>query len=104
MADAYFVVIWEFEVRTEAAARFLEVYGADGAWARLFARDPQFVRTELQRDLQHARRYLTLDYWISERAYEEFRSKRREEYEAMDRECEALTEREKLIGRCQVVE
>jgi heme-degrading monooxygenase HmoA len=94
-----FLVAWEFQVRRGAEPRFEEIYGSAGLWAKLFASDPAYLRTELQRDLRHPGRYLTLDYWISESAYDQFHASHAAAYEAMDRQCEELTEREALVGR-----
>jgi heme-degrading monooxygenase HmoA len=43
-------------------------------------------------------RYLTLDFWTSKEAYKEFRAKHAVEYAAIDRECEALTADESMVG------
>ena len=99
MPNARFLVVWEFHVKPGAEKRFEAIYDPAGAWAMLFARDPEFVRTELQRDLRAPGRYLTLDYWTNEASYEQFRALHQAEYEALDKECGSLTESETLIGR-----
>jgi heme-degrading monooxygenase HmoA len=98
-----FLVVWEFQVRPGEELRFEEIYGQAGAWVKLFARNSDYVRTELQRDLRQPGRYLTLDYWTSEAAYDRFHDANQEAYAAIDRECESLTEREVLIGRFSLV-
>ena len=97
--NSHFVVVWEFWVRSGAAAQFEKAYGAEGAWVRLFSRDPAYGGTKLVRDVGEARRYLTFDYWASAETYESFRRNHVDEYGVMDRECEGLTESEKEIGR-----
>jgi len=94
-----FVVVWEFWVRSGAAAAFEKAYGAEGAWVRLFSGDPAYGGTNLVRDVGEARRYLTFDYWASAETYESFRRNHVDEYGVVDRECEALTESEREIGR-----
>jgi heme-degrading monooxygenase HmoA len=100
---APFLVVWEFQVRSGHERRFEDIYGPAGAWAKLFARDPDYLRTELQHDLYQPGRYLTLDYWRSEAAYDRFQASNQEAYDAIDRECEKLTEREVLVGRFMLI-
>jgi heme-degrading monooxygenase HmoA len=99
-----FLVVWEFTVRAGSEQDFERRYGPEGDWARLFARDPEYLRTELQRDLRTQGRYLTLDYWGSEAAYESFHGRHRAEYDDIDRQCEDLTKTEILIGRFVLVD
>ena len=77
---------------------FEKVYGADGAWAKLFARDAAYRETRLVRDVERERVYLTLDFWETREAYEKFKEMHAEEYDRMDRECEGMTLQEKVIG------
>ena len=97
--NSHLVVVWEFWVRSGAAAEFEKAYGAEGAWVRLFSRDPAYGGTKLVRAVGEARRYLTFDYWASAETYELFRRNHVDEYGVIDRECEGLTESEKEIGR-----
>ena len=97
-----FVVVWEFWVRSGAAAEFEQAYGPEGAWVRLFSGDPAYGGTKLVRDVVEARRYLTFDSWASAETYESFRRNHVDQYGVIDRECEGLTESEKEIGRFEV--
>lgn len=92
------LIVWAFEARPGREPEFERVYGTDGDWSRLFARSPDYHGTEL---LRHAagRGYLTIDRWASGTAFEAFRSRWPAEYEALDRYCAELTEREALVGR-----
>lgn len=93
-----YVLVWEFRPRRGREAEFEAAYGPDGEWVRLFRGGEGYLGTELHRDTADARRYLTIDRWASRRAYESFRAAHRDAYEAIDRRCEALTERETSIG------
>ena len=93
-----YLIIWEFRVRA-GGGRFEKVYGPLGDWARFFARDDGFVRTELNHDLKDGRRYVTLDFWVSREAYENFRQQNATEYAALDQKFEELTEKELEIGK-----
>jgi heme-degrading monooxygenase HmoA len=98
-----FLVIWEFTVREDKETVFEQAYGPDGEWARLFRRDPAYAGTELVRDSKRKRKYLTLDYWASQEAYDAFRERHLAEYKAIDAKCEAMTESEREIGRYGMV-
>ena len=93
-----FVMVWEFIAKAGREADFEQVYGPRGDWARFFSKAEGYVRTELHRDTQQANRYLTLDFWVSEAAYQAFRTEHAQEYQAIDRRCEALAERETCLG------
>ncbi len=93
-----YVRIWSFEIKNECQARFEEEYGPAGAWAKLFQRAPGYVRTELLKDRGLPGRYLTCDYWRSLETCTAFQAQWKEEFDALDRECEALTLRETCIG------
>jgi heme-degrading monooxygenase HmoA len=95
---AHRVILWEFEVRAGSEAAFEAAYGPDGDWARLFGRAPGYLGTELLR-AGEPRRYLTIDRWETRDAFEKFRDAHRDDYEALDRRCEALTVRETPIGK-----
>ncbi len=94
-----FIVVWEFLVQPGKPRQFEKAYGPDGYWATLFHNGEGYIHTALIRDIGIPNRYLTLDFWISRRDYERFTKKNRAEYQAIDKECEALTRRELEIGR-----
>ncbi len=93
-----YIILWEFHVRTGREERFEQVYGRDGGWARFFGQGKGYLGTELCRDIKRKGRYLTADYWVSQAAYDTFRRHRLEEYQALDQQCETLTERETSVG------
>jgi heme-degrading monooxygenase HmoA len=96
--DAGFAAIWRFQVRAERESEFVGLYGADGAWARLFRRSPGYIGTELFKACDVPLTYLTVDYWRSEAAYGEFKSRRASAYAALDEIGEPLTSDEMLLG------
>jgi|SRR5215470_12388080 len=93
-----YLVVWEFHVRPAQRNRFEQVYGPAGDWVRFFAQDSSYLGSELTRDLKTPGRYLTLDFWISEQAYRTFRERHQAEYQAIDKRCEEMTERETALG------
>jgi heme-degrading monooxygenase HmoA len=93
------VCVWEFRVKAESVADFERVYGPDGDWARLFRRDPGYMRTELLKEVGDPRRFLTIDNWRSREDYERFQVAFAVEYAALDAACAAYTLDERLIGQ-----
>ena len=93
-----FAVVWEFEPRPEATLEFERAYGPEGVWTPLFRRSPDYLGTELLRDLDAPGRYVTIDRWTSRDAYDRFRAERAVEYGAIDEECEGLTRHEAFVG------
>lgn len=93
-----YVVIWEFRVRENSRDQFEKDYGPQGVWAQFFRRGEGYLGTELLRDAEVAGCYLTVDRWTSQLAYQTFQTQQHAEYEAIDRRCETLTERETRIG------
>lgn len=93
-----YLVVWEFRVQPGLERRFEEVYGSEGTWAKFFRRSERYLGTELLRDTNQPRRYVTLDFWTTRTAYENFRRRNLPEYEAIDKQCEQMTERELQLG------
>ncbi|HEX4425420.1 MAG TPA: hypothetical protein VH079_08465 [Terriglobales bacterium] len=94
-----YLVVWEFVVKPGMEAGFEEVYGPSGDWVRLFRKDENYLGTELNRGQGDLFRYVTLDFWVSEKAYREFRKKHRDEYQVIDQKCEQLTESERELAK-----
>ena len=93
-----YMIIWEFQVKANRQRDFEKVYASDGMWAKLFKRGAGYINTELIRDPKRPQRYVTIDRWISSEAYDAFRAKWREDYDALDSYCRGLTDREALLG------
>ena len=93
-----FIVVWQFEIAEERISAFEAAYGPEGNWAHLFRKSPEYLGTDLLRDVYISGTYLTIDRWASEEAYRSFRKENDAAYEALDRQCDALTSRETRIG------
>jgi hypothetical protein len=93
-----FLVLWEFEVKPGNERRFEQVYGPGGDWDSLFRSDPNHAGTRLFQDMARTGVYLTADYWLSQKSYEEFLALRRSEYKTLDAATEDLTLSERNIG------
>ena len=97
-----FHVLWEFHVRPGAEEAFESVYGSEGDWVRLFRRDAGYVETILLRHQDRPGRYVVMDIWRTAAAYHGFKAAFREEYAALDRECQALRQEERCLGEFAV--
>jgi heme-degrading monooxygenase HmoA len=86
-----FVILWQFEVKPGSEKSFENAYGPAGEWVRLFRRDPHFEQTILLRDSRHPQTYLTLDFWHSEAAYNQFKATHTSDYSATDTATQSLT-------------
>jgi len=93
-----FVVVWQFDIAEEKITAFEAAYGPEGVWAQLFRKSPDYKGTELLRGVYDPGTYLTIDRWASEEAFRVFRKEHDAAYEALDRSCDALTNRETRIG------
>ena len=93
---AGFERVWRFRAAGGFEERFEQAYGRTGVWAQLFARSPGYRGTELQRAGEPGE-YLLVDRWASRQAWDTFRRDFAAAYDALDRECEALTVSEELV-------
>lgn len=94
-----YMYAWQYKVAPEREAEFMAAYGPAGHWVSLFQGKPGYVRTELHRDRAHPERFVTLDYWESAAAWEDFRREHADAFEALDARCESYTLAEEEIGR-----
>jgi len=96
--NPHYLVILEFQVDPEAKLAFEQAYGPAGDWARLFSRSSDYRGTQLLRDTNRPGRFLTFDHWTSREAFRQFKQTHQADYDALDRQCEALTRNESLLG------
>jgi quinol monooxygenase YgiN len=96
-------IVWEFHPKPERIAEFERTYGSAGDWAALFRKSPHYHQTILTRDLEVPGRYLLTDIWEDHAGFDDFKKNFREEYDRLDRECEALTVKETRIGEFEVL-
>jgi heme-degrading monooxygenase HmoA len=91
-------IVWEFIARDGKVSEFEKFYSATGPWATVFGGSGGFLGTTLLRDTQTARRFLTIDRWDSAASHQAMRERFAEQYQATDRDGQALTESERPIG------
>jgi heme-degrading monooxygenase HmoA len=95
---AGYTYLWEFHVAGERRAEFEIQYGPGGAWVSLFRQSPGYLETLLLRDPANDGRYVTIDRWESEAAYQAFRARFAAEYRELDERCQHLTTKELSLG------
>lgn len=96
-------LVYEYEVDPARVARFEEMYGPDGEWARFFRGSAGYLGTELLRDPTRPGRYLVIDSWISAEAAVRFLAERAEEYQRRSRDAAHLYLREVRLGAFDAV-
>jgi heme-degrading monooxygenase HmoA len=93
-----FVVLWEFDVKSEYVDRFTLAYAANGEWARLFAKDSKFRETRLLQNVSEPLRFITMDIWESRADYEHFLNEQAHAYRDLDAQCAAWTTAERHVN------
>jgi quinol monooxygenase YgiN len=91
-------VLWQFRAKPDKVDEFERDYGPEGVWAQLFRRSPQYERSVLLRDPTQEASYVVIDIWHDEASYQRFKKEFHDEYQRIDRQCEALTLEEKPLG------
>ncbi len=90
--------IWEYEVKDKFRAEFIEAYDSSGLWVSLFRQCKGYIKTELKQDVGHPKKFLTIDYWQSQSAFSAMKQTIGDEYNKLDKQCEAYTLSENHIG------
>lgn len=83
-----YAILWVYEVAPGQEGAFRDAYGPDGAWASLFSCAAGFVGVEL---LDNGERFVTIDRWDSQAAFDAFQAAHGAVYEALDKELAPLT-------------
>lgn len=94
-----YIIPWEYVAKVGRETAFEKSYGSNGDWAQLSKQAEGYLGTDLLRDSDIHRRYITIDRWVSSEAYDIFQEKYHELYEELDVRCQSLTNQERLIGK-----
>lgn len=98
-----FITIWKYKVKPGKKTEFEELYGNKGDWVKLFNKFPGYIKTDLIKNLNDNDMYLTMDYWLSKDAYDNFKLKSKEEFVLIDKKGEELTIEEEHSGEFTAV-
>lgn len=90
--------IWEFEVDPSNQEAFESMYGPTGDWVDLFKDYEGYVKTQLFADRAVPQRYITVDIWDSETAYQKFLETAVADYAALGKRGLALVRYMTHIG------
>lgn len=93
-----YIRIWELQAKPGVEEEFEKVFGPDGEWDTLFRKSKAFLGTELFRDLENAGRYVIVDHFSSQSAFQDFLKEFRGEYDALDERCERLCASDTRLG------
>ena len=85
------VRVWRYDVAADVREEFEREYGPDGSWARLFAASPGFVGTSLYVDAGSSTSYLTVDRFVDEEAWRQFRTEHDAAYREVGERLRHLT-------------
>lgn len=99
MRSGHYCIFWTYLVKPDQVDAFIKYYGDDGEWAKLFRRHALYVGTVLYRSQGELERFLTVDTWETESAFEEFKSSYWDDYQAMDDVCDGFTREETKLGQ-----
>jgi len=91
-------VVWQFDIRPEAAQEFEHLYGADGAFTKLSRKSRSFLGSSFLRDIGSETRYLLVEYWGEMVVYERHVADVGEELKRLETQRAALVERMETIG------
>jgi heme-degrading monooxygenase HmoA len=95
-----FVAVFLYEVEPATAQAFEAAYGSRGDWARFFEHGEGYAGTELWRAPgSDVHRYLAIDHWQSEDAYEAFLYAHADEYRRRSASAARLYISERALGR-----
>jgi len=99
-----YLLVWRFRIKPEFHQQFENVYGPEGEWAKFFSQNANYCGTDLVRDANDQNQYITLDYWTSRAAYDQFRRQYADAYKQIDQHCEEMTEEEITLGAFERVQ
>lgn len=90
-------VIWEYKVKPKAISKFEVMYGSKGEWVKFFKASKAYQGSELLLDDESELIYITMDFWESEEAYNDFLKANKEKFEILNQKGKAFTKSEKRI-------
>jgi uncharacterized protein len=91
-------VVWSYRSRAGRESEFIAEYGSRGSWARLFARSPDFLETELLHPAEAGGAYLVIDLWRTAEGRSRFLAGFQAEYDALSQRLSVLWTEEANLG------
>lgn len=91
-------VVWQFDIRSDAAEEFEHLYGSDGAWTKLSRRSRSFLGSSFLRAIGSETRYLLVEYWGEMVVYEKHLADFTEQLKALEKQRARLVEHMETVG------
>lgn len=91
-------IFFRYRVHPSQARAFEHAYGAQGPWAKLFARHPGYRRTRLFRHKDDPAIYVAVQVWETKADWDAFREAGAEEWKRLERQLALLKIEERLLG------
>ena len=101
---AKYVYIWEYKAKNNSIKEFEEFYNSQGTWVELFKLANGYIKTDFFKDKIEHNRFITVDYWESYEAYDQFRIDFDEKFQELDQKCAHYTLGEKKMGEFTLIE
>ena len=98
-----FTYIWEYLVKSDYITEFEKAYNPDGTWVKLFRQASGYIQTEFHHDRADPSRYVTIDYWESQKTHKAFREQFSQQFQELDRFCEQFTKNERFLGNFDMI-
>lgn len=96
-----FIIIWKYKIKYEHIIDFERLYGEEGDWVKLFNKYDDYIKTELLKDCSDTESYITIDYWKSKEAYQNFKRTAAAPTNEIDKLGEKLTLQETYLGEIE---
>ncbi|MFQ5648196.1 MAG: antibiotic biosynthesis monooxygenase family protein [Candidatus Aenigmatarchaeota archaeon] len=90
--------VWKFYVKEGHEDEFVRMNTPGGDWAELFKRSPDYLGTQVGREIDDRRVYLVLDKWATKAAFDDFIEEHAADYAALDARHKKHYDRDENIG------
>ena len=77
-------IVWQFQVKSGRESDFEAFYGVDGEWTAVNRHSRSYLGTSFLRDQNHPQRYLVIEYWSELVVYEQHKTYKQAERDALD--------------------
>lgn len=98
-----YIIIWQYTIDPAHRKSFVEFYNSKGTWAKFFEQSADYIGTDFLQ-AENENQFITIDMWLSQRAYEKFLEEYKNKYTEIDKLCEGFTVEETLVGKYHTFE
>jgi len=88
--------IWEFHVKEGCERQFMAMNRR--TWPDFFMTSPRYRSTDIAKNLDNPRVYVTVDKWDSQEDFEQFNKANRDKYLALEEDHKSLYESARHVG------